>query len=49
MLNATALLEQVGIRDKVDVMDKSRYAAFIFGLLFTVAIALLLTGEGLAR
>jgi hypothetical protein len=30
-------------------MDKSRYGAALFALLFAVAIALLLTGEGLAR
>jgi hypothetical protein len=34
---------------QADVMDKSRYGAALFALLFAVAIALLLTGEGLAR
>jgi hypothetical protein len=30
-------------------MEKSRYAAAIFAVLFGVAVALLLAGEGLAR
>lgn len=30
-------------------MNKSRYGAAIFAVLFAVAIALLLTGEGLVR